>query len=221
MKFHQPSCNDNDNDGRIDEDLSKLSRQNGGWSPWVYTECSRNCSDYKRTASRKCDKPETQNFGLYCEGVGFELQEKGCHVTLKCPGLITVYVSVKDCPLGTWDFNCKGVCLNCHPDCDKWNGTCQHCTRGHKLADGKCEHVCTAGTYGFACGGNCLEKCGTDCIDRVHGKCPGKDASNSFSYFWLGVLSLPLLIVLVLYLRIRDRKEMEALKPDDTSQNNL
>ncbi|XP_059141755.1 ectin-like, partial [Physella acuta] len=121
---------DNDGDGIVDEDLIKPNRQNGAWTEWVYTDCTKNCSELKRYGTRTCTNPVPQNFGDDCEGVSAEVQTEGCHVKHRCPGV---------CPEGQWNVDCTSKCERCYPDCDKWDGTCMACDIGYVLRNGKCD----------------------------------------------------------------------------------
>ncbi|CAD5123995.1 DgyrCDS12301 [Dimorphilus gyrociliatus] len=55
---------------------------NGGWSKWVFDDCSVSCGTGIQTGQRKCDNPSPQNGGKECEGASKETKE--CKLT-DCP----------------------------------------------------------------------------------------------------------------------------------------
>ncbi|XP_055872693.1 uncharacterized protein LOC106068325 [Biomphalaria glabrata] len=175
---------DNDIDGFVDEDLIKLERVNGGWGSWSEWTCSRNCYDFRKFRTRECDNPSPNYDGLDCGNASIESKDSNCYTTTTCPSL---------CPQGAWAYDCVRSCVHCLPDCDKFTGICSQCQPGYKDPHNSCPYACDVNTYGSNCSGNCLQKCGADCFDRVTGAC------RDDSWDWINyLLIIPFLVVLVM-----------------------
>ncbi|XP_055873646.1 uncharacterized protein LOC106080079 [Biomphalaria glabrata] len=184
---------DDDGDSQIDEDLAKPNRINGAWTDWSAWTCSTDCKDHKMYRSRDCTNPAPQNEGTPCEGEEKEAKESDCYRNKLCP---------KDCGPGFWGEDCKFLCQNCEPDCEKFTGQCSNCKAGYKRPKERCNVGCEENEYGPNCLKNCTHKCGEDCADRIHGFC----AKNILLYAPLMLILFLTPYVLLFCLRSRDRK---------------
>ena len=57
--------------------------ENGGYSDWVYGECSVTCGHGEKIRYRRCNDPQPNHGGADCQGPYFE--SLSCEV-VKCPG---------------------------------------------------------------------------------------------------------------------------------------
>ncbi|KAI8786325.1 cell death abnormality protein 1, partial [Biomphalaria glabrata] len=140
-----------------------------------------------------CTNPAPQNEGNPCEGEEKEAKESDCYRNKLCP---------KDCGPGFWGEDCKFLCQNCEPDCEKFTGQCSNCKAGYKRPKERCNVGCEENEYGPNCLNNCTHKCGEDCADRIHGFC----AKNILLYAPLMLILFLTPYVLLFCLRSRDRK---------------
>ncbi|XP_059160544.1 uncharacterized protein LOC131944071 [Physella acuta] len=170
---------DDDNDKRIDEDVGKPPRTDGQWSHWSEWECVLECGKYGHTRRRACDNPPPVSDGDNCEGESFLRKDSNCGKNLTCPS---------DCGFNRWYFGCARSCENCDGDCDKFTGTCAKCKTGYGSPELSCSQFCPAYTFGANCLGRCMEKCGTECLDKFEGTCPPSEVNNRKYLWWLTLL---------------------------------
>ncbi|XP_059145922.1 uncharacterized protein LOC131933137 [Physella acuta] len=170
---------DDDNDKRIDEDVGKPPRTDGQWSHWSEWECVLECGKYGHTRRRACDNPPPTNDGDNCEGESFLRKDSNCGKNLTCPS---------DCGFHRWFWGCTRSCENCDGDCDKFTGTCAKCKTGYGSPELSCSQFCPAYTFGANCLGRCMEKCGTECLDKFLGTCPPSEVNNRKYLWWLTLL---------------------------------
>ncbi|KAK0061949.1 platelet endothelial aggregation receptor 1 [Biomphalaria pfeifferi] len=128
----------------------------GQWSEWA---CSKTCTEPKQARKRNCISEEPE---LQCYGKREEWKSFNCYVNELCPGV---------CPKGEWGVDCVNKCGHCLDDCDKFQGSCSACQPGFMGRETGCMKACGEGSYGQDCSGNCQQKCGSDCVDRVTGEC--------------------------------------------------
>ncbi|KAH9489582.1 hypothetical protein Btru_037564 [Bulinus truncatus] len=188
---------DNDQDSKIDEDL--MAAVNGGWGAWSEWFCPRLCENGTYLEhTRKCNNPPPKSGGVECIG---EPAESNMNIT--CKG--TDKICPSECRRGAYGLSCEGDCRNCEDDCEKINGSCQQCKLGFSGPERGCTKTCPPLSYGYACRGSCLEKCGEECLDTINGECP---ETNHLQNIFLILLLLPPVYLIYICIRRCTKKDI-------------
>ncbi|KAH9495340.1 hypothetical protein Btru_017473 [Bulinus truncatus] len=162
----------------------------GRWSGWICTDL---CNATYQQRNRTCTKPEKNA----CFGPNYEQRPSQC---VPCSADRTV------CPPYRWGPQCSSNCFNCVDQCDG-EGRCSKCIVGYKYPNYSCSQECELFEFGANCEGDCKQKCGEDCRERIDGTCPFKKVS----LLWLLVLLLPI----GLLAHILERKKSVPDEDDD------
>ncbi|KAH9496722.1 hypothetical protein Btru_009793 [Bulinus truncatus] len=171
---------------------------NGGWSDWADWMCTANCPSNVMVRKRLCNRPTPANGGKDCTGRNDESKKGDCYKNKICPegkeGRLYLYMHSRycgqissirnlDCSDYFWDLDCIASCEMCQSPCNKFTGVCDYCKKGFKSPNTGCNIPCGFNEYGVNCRGNCTEKCGSDCFERLNGKCPVHGAWSNW-YAW-------------------------------------
>ncbi|KAH9502231.1 hypothetical protein Btru_070486 [Bulinus truncatus] len=111
----------------------------------------------------------------------------------------------KECRRGAYGLGCEGDCRNCEDDCEKINGSCQQCKLGFSGPERGCTKTCPPLSYGYACRGSCLEKCGEECLDTINGEC---QETNHLQNIFLILLLLPPVYLIYICIRRCTKKDI-------------
>nr|KAI8752431.1 multiple epidermal growth factor-like domains protein 10 [Biomphalaria glabrata] len=172
----------------------------GEWSKW---RCTEKCSNPMEERRRSCKLITSKS---RCNTSLVETRQATCHVGKTCPG---------DCPDFKWDLNCASSCQNCEKPCDKFTGKCQQCKSGFQIPEKSCTISCKHNQFGKDCLGNCLEKCGQDCVERINGDCPSQSTGLLIGI----IIAVIFLIVGIFSFLTVQRKRTQLAKPNENSEN--
>ncbi|KAK0061948.1 multiple epidermal growth factor-like domains protein 10, partial [Biomphalaria pfeifferi] len=119
------------------------------------------------------------------------------------------------CPDFKWDLNCARLCQNCEKPCDKFTGKCQQCKSGFQIPEKSCTISCKHNQFGKDCRGNCLKKCGQDCVERINGDCPSHSAG-----LLIGIIIAVIFVIVGIFIFITvQRKRTQLAKPNENTVN--